>query len=105
MSDNSGGSGFWITVLLGVAVFGWIKIHNLEKENGRLKQRIAEVQSKADALQASSDELQEQVKRFENEDWRDVVPDARKASEQVQTDADNLKSATDESGEASGDDD
>lgn len=65
----------------------------------RLQGEISEIKGKADALETSSGELRGQMDRFQSENWRDVVPDAQAASDQVQSDQDSLKSSVDDADE------
>lgn len=62
----------------------------------RLQGELSDIKEKADALETSSGELRSQMERFESENWRDVVPDAQAASDQVESDKDDLKSAVDD---------
>ena len=62
----------------------------------RLQGEISDIKEKADALETSSGELRSQMDRFQSENWRDVVPDAQAASDQVESDQDSLKSSVDD---------
>lgn len=61
-----------------------------------LQGEISDIKEKADALETSSRELRSQMDRFQRENWRDVVPDAQAASDQVESDQDSLKSSVDD---------
>ncbi len=85
-------------------------LDQLEAENAELRSQVADLEAKlssarsaaeyvarkAAALRASSNELQAQLARFQTEDWRDVVPSASSASEDVESAQDDLETASSE---------
>lgn len=72
------------------------EIDQLREENTDLQTQLANVREKADALETASDNLQEQLERFKTEDWREVMPNAVEAGEDVEQAQKDLKEATDE---------
>ena len=105
MGDSSN-AGCFLIVALALGIFAWNKIDNLEKQRETLKTRVETLQSnlddvkeKASALETSSDALKTQMERFSSEDWADVLPDAREASDQVASDQDDLKQAVETDGD------
>jgi Tfp pilus assembly protein PilO len=102
--DNQNGS-LGCILLIGVIVtgFGFARSRKLEGEKQELTQQVdqlqsqlSDVQAKSAALQASSDELKSQMQRFSSENWRDVMPDAQTASDQVESDQEDLSEAADQ---------
>lgn len=83
--------------------FGQSELDKTKAENEELRAQveslqgeISDIKEKAEALQTSSVELRSQMDRFQSENWRDVVPDAQAASDQVESDQDALKSSVDD---------
>lgn len=68
----------------------------LHEQVDALQTQLATIREKADALETSSSDLQEQMARFQSEDWKDVVPAATQASDDVDSAKDDLKQAADE---------
>jgi len=82
---------------------GSSRVQQLEAENQDLKDQVERLQSqlndikdKANELETASSGLQQQLGRFENENWRDVVPDAQEAGSDVESAQQELSDATDE---------
>jgi len=75
----------------------------LESDNERLSSRVSQIESqlsdvrdKAGDVETASDEMVEQVSRFESEDWKDVVPSVQSASSDVEDAQMALSSAVEE---------
>lgn len=98
---------YLVTALL-LGGCGEPRTEQLEAENQELRSHVADLESqlsaarsaaeevttKTKALRDSSDELQSQLARFQNEDWRDVVPSASSAGEELETAQTELESAS-----------
>jgi outer membrane murein-binding lipoprotein Lpp len=94
-----------ITAALVLTGCGQPELDRTKAENEELRAQveslqgeISDIKEKADALETSSGELRSQMNRFQSENWRDVVPDAQAASDQVESDQDSLKSSVDDAG-------
>lgn len=55
----------------------------LHEQVQQLQNQLAEVKVKAGDLKTASDALQEQLQRFGSENWKDVMPEAQDAGEEV----------------------
>ena len=97
MSDTSAG---WAVILMAAAVvFGAVQYSRADDLQSQLNQahaQISEMKDRAQALQEASDQLQSQMDRFQSENWRDVVPDAQSASDDVASAQGALKSSADD---------
>jgi TolA-binding protein len=86
-----------------LAACGPSKSEQLQSENEELRVQVEQLQSqlseikeKAESLETSSNDLRDQMARFQSENWREVVPEAEAASSQVESDQDDLKSSIDD---------
>jgi len=82
---------------------GKSEVEQLREENQELHEQVDHLQSqlvdikeKSENLEAASNSLQEQLGRFQNENWRDVVDDAQGAGAEVEQAQQDLSDATDE---------
>ncbi len=78
---------------------------DLQEKLDAAHSQIDDLKAKAANLQDASDNLKQQMDRFETENWRDVVGDAQSAASDVDDAQGDLKeSADDADGSESGDD-
>jgi len=97
-----------ITIIVAALVLtgcGQSELDRTKAENEELRAQVASLQGeisdikeKADALETSSGELRSQMDRFQSENWREVVPNAQAASDQVESDRASLKFSVDDAG-------
>jgi len=92
-----------LVVCVLLAGCGPSRVQQLEAENQDLKDQVEQLQSqlsdikdKASELETASSGLQEQLGRFDGENWREVVPDAQEAGSEVESAQQELSDATDE---------
>jgi predicted nuclease with TOPRIM domain len=88
--------------LLCLSACGKSETEQLKEENeelhaqvDQLQSKLAEIKEKSDNLETASDHLQQQLGRFEAENWRDVMPDAKAAGNDVDEAKDDLKDSVD----------
>ena len=93
----------WLGLALLLTGCGPSRVEQLEAENQDLKDQVEQLQSqlsnikdKASELETASSGLQQQLGRFEDENWRDVVPDAQEAGSDVESAQQELSDATDQ---------
>jgi FtsZ-binding cell division protein ZapB len=87
---------FALTICLLLTGCGSSEIDDLREENAELQQKLANIQEKSENLETASENLQQQLQRFDNENWRDVMPDAKEAGGAVEEAQDELSDATDQ---------
>ena len=95
---DEGGSGLLVLGLLLALWYGYNQHSRAEDLQSKLQtaqSQITDLKSKATALEEASDNLQQQMTRFDSENWRDVVGDARGAAEEVDSAKDELKESAD----------
>jgi len=92
-----------VSTLLVLSACGQTESERLKEENQNLRDQVDQLQSqlssikeKADDLETASSTLQDQLARFQSEDWKDVVPEAQEAGEQVESAQQELSDAVDE---------
>ncbi|EMP1643073.1 bZIP transcription factor [Acinetobacter baumannii] len=59
-----------------------------------LEEQVTKLQEHISNLEVKTEEVNNQFKRFENENWRDVVPDADNAVEELNTEVENNPDAS-----------
>ncbi|MCZ3065534.1 bZIP transcription factor [Acinetobacter baumannii] len=59
-----------------------------------LEEQVTKLHEHISNLEAKTEEVNNQFKRFENENWRDVVPDADNAVEELNTEVENNPDAS-----------
>jgi TolA-binding protein len=94
---------FAIGTLLVLSACGQSESERLKEENQNLRDQVDQLQSqlssikeKADDLETASSTLQDQLARFQNEDWKEVMPDAQEADEQVESAQQELSDTVDD---------
>jgi hypothetical protein len=70
-------------------------ISNLEDSVMEYEEKLSDIRNHVDELESSVDGLRGAVDNFENENWRDVVPEVESATGSVVSEFEDLKSATD----------
>lgn len=96
-----------LIILTCLCACGPSETEKLKAENEDLRSQVSQLQSKVDdvtkaaekvksdaqALKSASDELQAQLARFNSENWRDVVPAAKSAGDDVEEKSSALDSS------------
>ena len=66
----------------------------MKSQVGELEAKLADVKEKADELETASNNLQQQLGRFQNENWQDVMPNAQESGEEVESAQRDLSEST-----------
>lgn len=69
------------------------QVTQLEAKVTKVETAAEEVKSNAEELKTASDDLQSELSRFNSDNWRDVVPDATSAGDEVEAKSTALESS------------
>lgn len=94
MEDN--GAAWALMVMLALGWYAWnqhSRAEDLQRKLDTAHSQIEDLQAKASSLEEASDNLQSEMDRFDTENWRDVVGDAKAAAQEVDSAKDELSAA------------
>ena len=96
---DESGSGLLIIGLMAALWFGWhehSRAEDLQTKLDAAHSQIDDLKTKSAALEEASNNLKQQMDRFETENWRDVLPDAKAAADDVDSAQSDLKTSADD---------
>ena len=79
--------------MVGYAVHEQIRANDAQSSLEVARSQIEDLQSKSTAVTEASDNLKQQMERFDTEDWKDVMTEAKDAADEVDTAKDDLESS------------
>lgn len=85
--------GLAVLALIGALIWGSHEQNRADEVQAKLEtaqSQMEDIKAKSAALVSATDSLKQQVDRFETENWRDVVPDAKDSAEEADSAKDEL---------------
>lgn len=93
--------------LVAFAALIWFGAHErrqadtLQERLDAMQVHVSDMEDKASAVDAANDDLKNQMDRFDSEDWRDVMPEAKDAANNMSDASDGLQQSVAEAADES----
>jgi cell division protein FtsB len=81
MPEDSGGLVVLLVFALAAGGYEWHRASKLDHQLADVREKVESLSTAGDQIEEDTNQLQQAVERFDDENWRDVVPDVEYIAE------------------------